>query len=341
MDCQTGRGTDLSTSPVPIHRLEFGLEWPPWTAAAYLVATDDPVLVDAGVPGDEGEAELRDGLAEYGYDPADVGHVVLTHPHSDHLGQVPTLREAGARVVAARPTRERLRRDPDDLAAAVERVCRGVGLPDGEIPDQIDRALDSLRRNRRLLDPDGIDHAFAFGESFEAGGLAFDPVHTPGHQADHASFAVGVGGEDLLFSGDALVATFRAAALNVGFDDGAYGAVDDFYAGYDRLDGREFDRVFPGHGPVFEDAAGALADSRADLDSLLAGTLDAVRAVGPASPYDLTRERVGEYEHLARLFDTVGALGALERRGRVERVDSGAEGDDGPRRYRVRPAGEE
>ncbi len=338
MDCTAG-GADAHPASVPVYRLEFGLEWPPWTAAAYLVGTDDPVLVDAGVPGESGGRELREGLAAHGYAPEDVGHVVLTHPHSDHLGQVPALRAAGARVVAARATRERLRRDPDDLAAAVERVCRGVGLPDDDVGGQVERALDSLSRNRRLLDPEGIDHAFAFGEPFEAGGLRFDPVHTPGHQADHVSLAADLGDDRVLFSGDALVASFRAAALNVGFDDGAYGAVDDFYAGYDRLAelAGGIDRAFPGHGPVFTDATGVLAESRADLDSLVADTLAAVGRAGPASPVEVTTERVGEYDHPARLFDTVGALGTLERRGDVERVDSGTEGagDDAPRRYRT------
>ena len=322
-------GSDRPSS-VAVHRLEFSVDWPPWHAAAFLVEADEPLLVDAGVPGVAGEEELRDGLAAHDRKPEDVAHVLLTHPHSDHIGQVPTLREAGATVHTARMTRERLARDPEDLAAGVRETGTGVGLPPEELDEHVERALSSLERNRRLMPPEDIDHAFEYGEPFEAGGLRFEPIHTPGHQEGHACFELELDDGTVLFSGDVLIEPFRAAALNVGLDRGAYDAIDDFYAAYDRLDAREADRVYPGHGYPFEDYRAVLEESRGSLDDLLGDVRETVAEVGPASPLEVTRARVDRLDHPAPLLDTLGALGTLDRRG-----DVAYELRDGVRRYRT------
>jgi len=329
MDQGTSREHGLPES-VAVHRLEFGVDWPPWHAAAFLVEGNEPVLVDAGVPGTTGEEELRGGLAEHGHSPGDIAHVLLTHAHSDHTGQVPTLREARAAVHAARMTRERLSRDPEDLAAGVRETGEGVGLPPEKLAEHVERALDALERTRRLMPPDGIDHAFGYGEPFEAAGPTFEPVHTPGHQEGHASFELELGTRTVPFSGDVLIEPFRAAALNVGLDRGAYDAIDDFYAAYDRLEDRHADWVYPGHAPPFTDYRGVLASSREALDDLFADVRGTVAEMRSASPLEITRARVDRPDHSAPLLDTVGALGTLDRRGEVT-----VERRDGVRRYRV------
>ena len=327
---ESGR-TTVADRPasVAVHRLEFSVDWPPWHAAAFLVEADEPVLVDAGVPGATGEEELRDGLAEHDRRPEDVAHVLLTHPHSDHIGQVPTLREAGAAVHTPRMTHERLSRDPADLAAGVRETGEGAGLGPEELDEHVERALSSLERNRRLMPPDGIDHAFAYGEPFEVAGLTVEPIHTPGHQEGHACFELALEEGTALFSGDVLIEPFRAAALNVGLDRGAYDALEDFYAAYDRLDRHDADWVYPGHGYPFTDYRGVLERSRGALDDLLADVRGTVAEVGPASPLAVTRARVDRLDHPAPLLDTLGALGTLDRRGEVT-----YEPRDGVRQYR-------
>lgn len=57
------RAGEEPSGSVTVHRLEFSVDWPPWHAAAFLLEADDPVLVDAGVPGSTGEEEIREGLA--------------------------------------------------------------------------------------------------------------------------------------------------------------------------------------------------------------------------------------------------------------------------------------
>ncbi|ELZ11798.1 beta-lactamase [Natrinema thermotolerans DSM 11552] len=326
----TERGASAATGQVS--RIDFDIEWPPKHAAAYLIEEPEPILIDTGDPEERAEATIREGLAATGYDLEDVAAVVVTHPHSDHIGQVPLLREAGATVYAPRPVLEQLERDPADLAAGIREIGRSAGYHGEAIERETERAKSSLERNRRLLEPEAAV-PFEFDEPVTVAGRAFDPIHTPGHQVHHASLATEVNGERVLFSGDALIEPFRPGAINVGLDYGAYDAVDDFHRAMDRLEGRAIDRVFPGHGPVFTDYEGAIESTRSALESLTAETLEAVSAVGPATPLEITRHRSGEVRHPAQLLDTLGALGTLEGRGRIEYEDR-----DGARYYSFRKA---
>jgi len=306
-----------SATADPVVRLEFDLEWPPNLVAASLVTEPEPLLIDAATPADHGERSMAEELASAGYALGDLAGVVVTHPHSDHVGAVPELREAGVDVYAPEPAIDQLQRDADDLRAGVREVGRSVGLDAERIEREAERAVDSLTRNRTLLDPDHT-RGFAFGEEFSVAGLSLEPLHTPGHQVHHASLATTVDGERAMFSGDALIEPFRAAALNVGIDYGAYDAIDAFYTAMDRFAGRDVDRVYPGHGPVFTDYEDAIESTRAALDGLVADTREAVAAAAPATPVAVAEDRVGEVEHLAHLLDTIGALGTLDRRGDVE-----------------------
>jgi glyoxylase-like metal-dependent hydrolase (beta-lactamase superfamily II) len=313
-----------------IHRLDFTVDWPPGHAAAYLIEGPDPILVDAGVPDERGTKELETGLAAHGYAPTDIAHLLLTHPHSDHIGQAATAVErADPTVYAPRPMVERLRRSTDDLAAGVRRTGRQSGFDEEQLDGAVEEALDSLRRSRRLLPPDEIDVALDFGTEFTVADHHFEAIHTPGHQADHTCFRVSTDGAGLLFAGDALIQSFRAGAINVGLDVGAYDAIVQYYTAYNRLSGRDVERVFPGHGPVFTDYEATIARSRGDLDDLLDGVARTLDPLSPATPLRLAQERAsgGRLTHV--LLDTIGALGCLDSRNRVT-FDIA----DGVRRYR-------
>ncbi|QLG50156.1 MBL fold metallo-hydrolase [Natrinema halophilum] len=315
-----------------VSRLDFDIEWPPKHAAAYIIEDPAPIVIDAGDPEKRAEMTIREGLAASDYDLSDVEAVVVTHPHSDHIGQVPLLREAGATVYAPQPVLEQLDRDEDDLADGVREIGRSAGYHGEAIDREVERAQSSLRRNRKLLAPNEAV-SFEHGESFTVAGREFEAIHTPGHQVHHASLVIERRGRKLLFSGDALIEPFRPGAINVGLDHGAYEAVDAFHRALDRLEGRDVDRVYPGHGPIFDDNEGVIANTRVGLESLTDATLEAVEAVGPATPREITRHRTGEARHPAQLLDTLGALGTLERRNWIRFEDR-----DGVRYYSVRNA---
>jgi hydroxyacylglutathione hydrolase len=63
---------------------------------AYLLLGDHPVLVDAGVPGEE--ERLLSALRSRGVTPADLSLIALTHGHTDHTGSVHGAAAGGAPV---------------------------------------------------------------------------------------------------------------------------------------------------------------------------------------------------------------------------------------------------
>ncbi|OAQ53586.1 hypothetical protein HTG_04840 [Natrinema mahii] len=312
-----------------IHRLEFDVPWPPKHVAAYLLEGEETILFDAGAPDDAGEAELREGLAAAGYEPADVDHVVVTHVHSDHIGQLPVLRAAGATVHVPSRSLSRLERDLETAREGFAEMTTAAGY-DGEKRDEIvAEELEELRRDRRLIEPETA-REIEPDATVAIGGREFETFATPGHAVDHLCLETTVGGTTVLFSGDALIEPFRAGAFQVGLDRGADGAVDAYYEAMDRLSATDATVVFPGHGPVFEGPQAVIETTRDRLDTLLEETREAAAAVGPASPLAIAEQRVGTVRHMAPLLDTLGALGTLEREGAVT-----YETEDGVRYYEL------
>jgi len=304
-----------------VYRLEFEVPWPPNHVAAYLIDAEgeDPILIDTGGPSSDGETDWSKTLGCLGYEPEDISDVVVTHPHSDHIGKVPELRDAGADAHAPAPAIEQLLRSEDDLEEGVSEVGREVGYDDDRLETAVENAVSSLQRNRRLLEPDRT-HPLPYDE-FVVGGRTFEAFRTPGHQIHHAVFLTEIGGDTVLFSGDGIIETFRPAALHTGIDHGAFDAVDAFFDAmetFERIDAEaDPGLVLPGHGPVFSDLEGAVEYTREKLEKLLDGTAEAVESVGPASPADIAEERWGEVKHPGQVLDVIGALGTLERRGEV------------------------
>ncbi|PSP97551.1 hypothetical protein BRC89_11155 [Halobacteriales archaeon QS_4_70_19] len=316
----------------PVRRIECTVDWPPGHVACYLVDAEEPVLVDAGAPEDRGAEELREGLAEHGFEPADIEHVLVTHPHTDHDGQVTALIEAGdPTVYAPAAAVDRLERDPDELEAIVTENARVVGVPDSLRDYVVSQAVESLKRNARYCPPGEVDVRLAAGDAFEAGGVTFECIHCPGHQVDQFAFAATLGdaadpttGERVLFSADAVIEPFRAAALHAGLDEGTFDSISASYRCYGGLREYAFDRVYPGHGPVFADYAGAIERSLESLDDLLDDVEATLADLGTAPAFEVANDRADIAEQPYVLFETIGACAELVERGRAtDEIDDG------------------
>lgn len=309
---------EQTTETTDVHRIEIEVDWPPGHVAAYLIAGPEPILVDAGMAGETAGAEFHEGFDGTGLSMADVDHLVVTHPHVDHVGQVPAIRETASPTVhAPAGARERLSQDLDGLEAAVRRNAREAGL-DGELLEGVvESAVDSLERDRELLAPETVDHWIDDDEQFTLGGVDLRAIHTPGHQADHLCFRTDIDGESLLFAGDIVLEPFRSVVIHTGMDDGVEEGVTAFYRSLDRLDGLDVDRVYPGHGQVHERLHEMVERSRGSLDRMLDRACERA-AQQPLSALELAEQRAGDRQFHYVLPEVVGALSHLEEQGRVD-----------------------
>lgn len=303
-----------------VHRIEFSVDWPPGHAVAYLIDGDEPILVDAGMVGETGSEELHDGLDAHGFSVDEIDHLLLTHPHADHVGQVEAVLEADPTVYAPAGIQAEFNRDIETVEANTRRNLRAAGVPSERLDDAVERLLWGHRTNRGALPLDAVDNWVEADSLVEIGGREFEPMYTPGHQRSHFCYGTEIGEEQVVFSGDMVVQPFRAAAIHANFDDGVEDGVTAFYEAFDRLESRSFDRVYPGHGPVHTEFETALSESIADLDDRVEQTLTDLGRFGAGTTALALADAQSdsESERARVLPEIVGVLSMLESRGEVQ-----------------------
>ena len=210
------------------------------SAHAWVVLGDDVVaVVDTGSL-DRAEL-LVEGLAQIGLAPKDVGLVLNTHEHFDHVGGngvFPKTTLIAAHASAARKIAEN------------DRFVTMIDAP-------------PLRRASVLLTD---------GAELDLGGVTLRALHSPGHTSGSTCFLER--DEGLLFSGDTL---FAGGVLSYIAESGSLG---DYIASLTRLSTIRLQRILPGHGRPSSDPAGDIARAIAAARGLLAGETLPVRTRG-------------------------------------------------------------
>lgn len=109
------------------------------------------------------------------------------------------------------------------------------------------------RTGARIVAPEKIvpapDHPLRDGDRFEIASFTLEAIATPGHTAEHFCF-LGSAGD--LFTGDTVLGEGTTAIFP---PDGDMG---DYIASLRRLRGASPARIWPGHGPMREDAVALL-----------------------------------------------------------------------------------
>jgi glyoxylase-like metal-dependent hydrolase (beta-lactamase superfamily II) len=195
-------------------------------ANAYLLLDETVTLVDAGMPGSE-EAILG-YMEELGRAPGDLGRIVVTHHHLDHVGSLAALKARTGAQVVAHPGDAPLisgEQPPPPARSAVMRVLFRLMAP--MMPG---------------VEPVAVDRTVGDGDRLELLGGAM-VVHVPGHTP--GSIALHFPAEQLLICGD--VIDHRRGRL--GPPPKAFTVdMDQALASLRRLAELEFDVLCPGHG---------------------------------------------------------------------------------------------
>lgn len=184
-----------------------------------------------------------------------VGLILVTHSHLDHSPLARPLADlTGAPVLAAGPSAW-------GRSAAMEALAATGGLGGGE-----------------GVDPDFMpDRAIADGTRLQGGWGAIDVVATPGHMANHLSFAW----RDALFSGDMVMGWSTSL---VSPPDGDMTA---FMASLARLSARRDRIYYPGHGPPVADPVARLQELIAHRRNREAQIRETLNRLGRATAAEL------------------------------------------------------
>ena len=182
---------------------------------SYIVGDETLAVIDPGPEDDDHFAAL---VAAIGGRP--VSHILVSHTHKDHS-----------------PLAARLKAMTGALTVATGRHRAARPLRIGEI-NPLDASAD--------LDF-APDIAAADGSVIDGDGWALRTIHTPGHAANHAVFALE--GTGTLFSADHVMAW---ATSIVAPPDGA---MSDYMASLDKLLARDDTLFLPGHGGALRQPA--------------------------------------------------------------------------------------
>jgi glyoxylase-like metal-dependent hydrolase (beta-lactamase superfamily II) len=171
----------------------------------YLVEADPPALIDPGPRSVASLAELEAELAARGLRAEDVGLVLVTHQHIDHIGMAGALAErAGAEVACLAPLADMLA-DIEAALAADDDYQVGVMLRNG-VPEETALTLRDITASfRRFAAPARVTRRLEDGDRIELGpGRTLRALHAPGHSPTDTIFV----DEDRAFAfvGDHLIA---------------------------------------------------------------------------------------------------------------------------------------
>ncbi|MCC0026826.1 MAG: MBL fold metallo-hydrolase [Zhengella sp.] len=165
-----------------------------------LAAKGKRILIDCGMF--QGGRELHEENADdFGFDPASIDLLLLTHAHLDHCGRIPLLVKQGfsGEIICTAATRDLTRLVLLDSAHIHEEEARRRqrhGGGQGPLYDRVD-ALDSLEQFGRVA---------RYGKPIDLGGGILATWHDAGHILGSASISLDVteAGQTkrILFSGD-------------------------------------------------------------------------------------------------------------------------------------------
>ena len=162
----------------------------------YLIENDrEHVMIDAGV-GMEVD-RIVENIINDGINPEDIGHLFLTHVHSDHAGGSAELkRRFGCKVYAPRLEAHLMRSGDEE----------GLGL--------ILAKQDNFYPESYKFPVCEPDVELEGGETFTVGDLSIRTIHTPGHSPGSTCFLMTINGRTCFFSGDVVLARGLIMFLN-------------------------------------------------------------------------------------------------------------------------------
>ncbi len=315
-----------AATEVGIHRLAIPTPFAVGRVNVYLIEDEPLTLVDAGPNSGTSFDELTRGIAGLGHSLEDIGLIILTHQHIDHLGLVSLVAShSGAEVAtidAAVPFVERF----SEEAEADDEFARDLMLRNG-IPEDLVSALQSVSRAFRAWGARAdVTRVLHHGETIQLRDRSFEVFHRPGHSPTDTIFLDA--DRKLLLAADHLLAHISSNPLITRPRDGSGErprALVNYLESLAATREMDLDLVLPGHGDPITDHR-PLIDERFALHRRRAEKLHRLIAERPRSAYELAQSLWGNIavtQAFLTLSEVLGHTDILLGEDRVREVEDG------------------
>jgi glyoxylase-like metal-dependent hydrolase (beta-lactamase superfamily II) len=296
----------------------------------YLIEDDPLTLVDTGPNSGKSLDELERALAARGRTVEEIGLIVITHQHIDHLGLLEILARRSGAEVAAFHLLEPYLRDFGASAAADDEFSIQVMLRHG-VPPELATALGAVGAAFRAFGSSGpVTTPVRDGDELTLRDRTLRVRHRPGHSPSDTIFFDE--GRQILLAGDHLLAHISSnPLLSRPLEEPAAGArrphaLIDYIASMRATREMPVRLVLGGHGPPVTDHV-SLVDERFKMHERRAHKLHGLLEPGPATAYDLANQMWGNVavtQAMLTISEVIGHLDLLIAEGSV-REDAGDE----------------
>ena len=338
---KAGTGESVNPSPVStlphVHQIVLPTPWLDISVQVYLVDAEPLTLIDTGVKSPPSLEALQDGFTALGRELSGIERIIVTHFHTDHMGQAQSIRDAGARLelcaheieaplIESGPSR-RMPMLEDRVELFVE-----YGVP----RKTVERYAEAERRYQAsgaaLYEKTRVDRRCRSGDRVGFDGFELTVLHAPGHTAGHLVLFEERSGT--LFTGDHIM------GAECPFTDAYYVGnapdAEDPLAQRPRLRGlssylkslrelHELDprTILPAHGGIVHNPRRAIESARRFYESRVRRVRqvldDLTREQGEATAWEIWNAMFpgarAEPEIRRRMLMVIGALDVLEEDG--------------------------
>ncbi len=286
----------------------------------YLIEGDPLTLIDSGPRSQPSLAELESMVSEAGHSIEQIGLVVVTHQHIDHIGLVDTVvRRSGAEVAALDVAAARLAEfgknsdAEDDLAVSLM-------LSHGVSPD-IANTLRSLSTTYRDYgDTVTVTRELSDGGTLELGDRELTVLHRPGHSPSDTVFWDQE--RKMAFGGDHLLSHISSNPLISRPLDGSPGrtrSLVSYNSSMAMTREMPIELMLSGHGDPITDHAD-LIDRRMAAQERRLDKIERIIAARPRTAHAIAEEiwgNVAVTQAFLTLSEVIGHTDILQDQGRV------------------------
>jgi glyoxylase-like metal-dependent hydrolase (beta-lactamase superfamily II) len=307
-----------------IHRLAIPTPFAVGRVNVYLIEDEPLTLVDAGPNSGTSFDELQRGIAGLGHSLEDIGLVIVTHQHIDHLGLVSLVASHSGAEVAAIDVAVPFMENFSDEAQADDEFARDVMLRNG-IPEDVVSALQSVSAAFRAWGaPVRVTRPLRDGEALELRDRTLHVHHRPGHSPTDTVFHDRE--RRILIAADHLLGHISSNPLITRPRDGSTGrpqALVQYLESLTATRAMDAELVLPGHGDPITDHR-ALIDQRFVLHRRRADKIHRLLTERPRSAYEIAQALWGNVavtQAYLTLSEVLGHVDLLVNEGRVQEAE--------------------
>lgn len=312
---ETNGSVDDALKSLGIVRLPLSTPFPVGPVNVFLIEQEPLILVDTGLRTEDSYRELSAGLKEHGYAISDLGIIIVTHGHRDHMGQLGRLLDESDAISYGHPLVKEQGDDTHDHTEARRQFYLDIIVEFG-VPNEVREQANSLYdRFRAFSTPFKIDHEV----KDEGRALDFTVYYVPGHSPSDTVFVNSDRGFSL--TGDHILTATNPNPLLRRPEPGQSRAKSLVEYQHSLRRTRELDLGIccPGHGDAFDDHVSVVDRILERQETRSRQVLKLVRQ-GQHTPYAISRmlfpKLPMQHLHLG-LSIAVGHLEVLEERGQL------------------------